>query len=338
MKRILCMLGAIDPEMVAIRNRLISTGLSHRVATVDGKTVTPGKACSCDPLPPEIATKYDEVVWIECRPTSPSVVKEHFIDHHGPSAPRTHTIMEAYWESSIGQLARFLTGFADSEANSGCGNSAMFYRIAATQFRDPEAIAVGAMDHDLRALGWRFQPIETPWGVCYMGEALMCTYRIMSKCAAELRDFAELDAKWEQELELVERAEVHTFRTRTFSDETSVSLYMYDGAGEFTAEIFTLKSSAYITVPRLRPGEMTKTQLGGAAPAKFVEAWMAAMRLALQTAASTGDPAALAAMQQTPDGTGVYGSPARGFAGVYGMSPEQVISIMDQTTGLFERC
>lgn len=330
-------LGADDPEMRFVGQSCRSMGLRVVQATSGGVPVVPATANAADALAADVLAASGNVVWIECRPKEPLVIegaRQHFIDHHGADAPRATTIAEAFRASSVGQLLALLIGLAD-EMYAFFPHESTLLGIAAGRLGTAEAVAVGAMDHDLRAIGWHGE-VRAPRGACIasddgrggairLSESDMVDYRIMSRAAFEGRPIGEMVTAWRKESIALASAKKYEC---TYSPGTKALVYVIGDIGTFTAELFALRGAAYLANPRLRPGEMGKVQLGGDVSYDFICAWMAAMRYALADESVEGRDERAKARLQTADRTGVYGSPARGFAGAYGYTPESCLRAM----------
>lgn len=109
MQEILFVLGAGDPEMVAIRRLLAEQGAPSVQARVRGKRVYPANAYRAE-LPEDARAALARgaaVYCIECVADLPVGVRR--IDHHHPGDPGYGRPPAEYWEaSSLGQTVRVL--------------------------------------------------------------------------------------------------------------------------------------------------------------------------------------------------------------------------------------
>jgi hypothetical protein len=94
-------LGALDPEMEMIEKILTAAGENFVPATKDGKRVHPGNAYSADPVEAK-----GELILVECQPQG---AKGTVVDHHRPGDPGYGKGPEDYFlGSSIGQVLTLL--------------------------------------------------------------------------------------------------------------------------------------------------------------------------------------------------------------------------------------
>ncbi|MPQ71529.1 hypothetical protein [Pseudomonas sp. MWU12-2323] len=122
-------LGALDPEMRAIRYLLRKTGFRCAFANRFGRRCTSGNAYKADELT-KIVRNEQQIVWVECRTTAFDAERDLIVDHHNVGDPGYDAPANEFWDgSSIGQVAKLVGGSKDEfklvAASDHCLSAAM---------------------------------------------------------------------------------------------------------------------------------------------------------------------------------------------------------------------
>lgn len=310
----LFILGFFDPEMYAIERCLGSATWAMR-ATVNRQIVaSPADAYRVDDFDVE-ADAASRVVrcWVECRPTGMSRADleargDIVIDHHAPGdrgfgESRPGMLWAA---SSLGQVTAVIVAARDA-ASFGSGYGPILARLA-----DSQTIARACVDHNLGiALSGAAVGVH-PWAavlVMALDKKLSALGPSTPVTADEVEAYI---ARVLAAREAVRAAHFIDFgRGVRFRDMTEVQVAELPTAASLAGE-------AYIARAPSRPGVPDTLVVGGLARPEAVARFMALARLAALRLPGE-------VLAKTPGGDGVYGDPARGFAGTYASRADVVI-------------
>jgi hypothetical protein len=307
----LFILGAADPEMVAIEAALVAAGEKFVHASIGGVRVTPAKAYQCDPV--EGATH-----WVECAPgkhPDGAVV----IDHHRAGDPGFGGAPAKFLESSsIGQTLMALAiikrpgsearivladhptveNFDGTRPQVWCVETNRWVRRAGSfyggvestsEFREvrPEHVLTAAGDHC---------PGAAYAGHCQgVGPGALMAHRAKASAAFQKKAVEDVLKELDQAIDEIEHAKFISIGGVDVADFRGMEVPQLPEACLRTGfgVVYSLKEKDGRTkVGILGCGEGTPA---GIAPVKaFIETWAVSQGLA-----------------------GIYGDPVRGFAGGY---------------------
>lgn len=109
-KDVVFALGAIDPEMRAVRYMLGQAGFRCAFANRFGRRCTSSNAYQADALSKAVR-EDQQIIWVECRSDLFRAERDLIADHHNIGDPGYDATPQEYWEgSSIGQVSRLVSG------------------------------------------------------------------------------------------------------------------------------------------------------------------------------------------------------------------------------------
>lgn len=128
-KNVVFALGALDPEMRAIRYLLGKTGFRCAYANRFGRRCISSNAYKADELT-KMVRDEQQIVWVECRTNTFHVDRDLIVDHHNVGDPGYDAPANEFWDgSSIGQVAQLVGGSKDEfklvAASDHCLSAAM---------------------------------------------------------------------------------------------------------------------------------------------------------------------------------------------------------------------
>lgn len=283
------------------------------------------------------------VVWVECRPAGVTRAMleargDVVIDHHNPGdagfgRPET----DAFEASSVGQLAALAEGWWCDSANPELADETQACRRLSDALATPQAVAIGAADHCLPAALAGRVPRVDPETVLRLHAASWADEELAAALGRKPIPAAEVLAGIERDREAVRTTPCLTIGGRAVRDLTVLPT----GTLPSAPAAASLEGCAYLALAPSRPGVPPTVVIGGDTTPACVEAFMAAARRAVAEHRSSleeslhGDEweaerfgidtsalraeldAFTKACAGARNGEGVYGDPARGFAGTY---------------------
>lgn len=315
----LFILGFFDPEMHTIE-RCLDIGMSRRAAVRNQLVGAPSEAYRVDDVPLDDAvTGHTVRVWVECRPAGMSrealeARGDIVVDHHAPGdrgfgESRTTHLWSA---SSLGQVTAVMAAYVAHKR----GLVDVLERLC-----DSSVIVRACVDHNLgETLSGGAVGVH-PWSAIL---AMALDSRATLAHAYEPAPPEAVEAYVTQVIAaraaLRERGFVRLAAGVSFVDMTNAGVVPQLPAAASLAGI------AYIARAPQRPNTPDTVVVGGLAGPNAVRVFMAYARLAARKL----PPEVLA---KTPGGDGVYGDPARGFAGTYAPAYE-LFSVVDAMVSL----
>lgn len=301
----LFVLGFFDREMHTIE-QCLPVGTVRRATMRNQIVGAPSEAYRVDDVRLDDAvTGHTVRVWVECRPEGMSrrdleARGDIVIDHHEPGdrgfgESRTTHLWSA---SSLGQVTAVMTAYASQKRG---------LVDAVERLCDSSVIVRACVDH---ALGLTLSGAALgvhPWSAV-LAMALDATDPDMARTTGRAPTARSVEEFIGQVV--AARAAVEGAATYRFGEGAEFANRTQSGPIPQLAVGASLAGRGYITTAPSRPGVPDAIVVGGLTTPQSVRAFMAVARVA-----SLSLPPEVRA--KTPKGDGVYGDPARGFAGTY---------------------